>query len=51
MGAARTDASHVHTDGNFVLMGTVRKVGAAILKSVSVEGMVPVMRWLVPSIV
>ena len=33
------------------LIGTVRKVGAWILKSVSVEGIVPVMRWAVPSIV
>ena len=31
------------------LIGTVRKVGGWILKSVSVEGTVPVMWWLVPS--
>ena len=31
------------------LIGTVRNEGAGILKSMSVEGIVPVMWWLAPS--
>jgi hypothetical protein len=30
------------------LMGTVRKVGGWILKSLRVEGTTPVMRWVAP---